>query len=961
MTVFATRWVTCLFTVVAALLPLAVDAQSSARPVSRPSAARSALEDVITKPADEAVFRAYLQTLPRVRLPGGVMRYVVESDLLLTEDEVRSLLARNLARTRALKSGLRPELIVNEMNGRPDFWVTIADRQLTYAIDRSTFSPSEFAIVEEAMTKATSDWVDACPECQLTFTHRADFDDRPDLGGVTFVVRQVDARGTFIAAAFFPSSPLASRYVNIDPSYFATDFDRTGVLRHELGHVIGYRHEHTRGVKGCYYEDDHWFPLTQYDPQSVMHYLCGGAGSILLQLTPLDFAGHRQQYTIDPGTASPLAPTTLRPSSDVMITLRFEGADVSKNMFAALGVLAEQGQLLTKEVTAREGDNPCALVRAALSLPRKIGCKDELVTRLWSLMNGGMKPGAILAGKSVVVPANVDLSTYQFGKTFDPGSENDRKRQAQLTANWGPWIVKETSSNAAITRVVLDGYLLRTWLQSERGVPTTLGALDKLRSENFYVETSGWSTPQKQKLHAGAFGDYLVSCKSTAPPPMADYAQLVSAKKVASCEKTCTKCAEVMLIDTQVAQHPKLARALRFNLPPADTASCNAVLWQESFHGTHLAGIVAAMETPTGMVGLSPSSHLRPFVLPNGNVDGVIADYVNQWTINGTDGTGSKIFLFASEFVIKGDIKTSQYSKPDHRFSESRSSKVIRDASDILLVVAAGQADELGEERQTLYPTSKIYPMNLGDLSNVIVVTACDDCDKSPTALMASANVGTPVNDKQSLVHVVAPGGSPIPGLVNGNAADIALAQGTSQAAAFTAGTAAAAANCFPSDFPTAAKLKRRLLVTSRPALTESDNSSVNAGVLDYELATRDPKQDWYRPNGRSDYESVKAGWWCSKELEYKQSWGDSAKIVTSRIRRIYKMLDKDGVATWFLYADDLRNRPYGLVKIGPVQLLGDSKLIKLTGTAERVVGTDNITDVLLADREILVGACSGG
>lgn len=961
MNALATRGVTCLFAIATALLPLAADAQSSARPTTRPSAARSALEDVIAKPADEAVFRGYLQTLPRVSLPGGVTRYVIESDLLFTEDEVRSLLARNLARTRALKSGLRPELIVNEVNGRPDFWLTVADRQLTYAIDRSTFSPSEFAVVEEAMMRATGDWVDACPECQLTFTHRADSDDRPDLASVTFVVRQVDARGSFIAAAFFPSSPVANRYVNIDPSFFTTDFDRAGVLRHELGHVIGYRHEHTRGVKGCYYEDAHWLPLTQYDPQSVMHYLCGNAGSIRLQLTPLDVVGHRQQYAVEPAPVPLPASTTLRPPSDVMITLRFEGADVSKNMFAALGVLAERGQLLTKEVIAREGDNPCALVRAALSLPRKIGCTDELVTRLWSAMNGGMKPGAIPAGKSVVVPAEVDLSTYQFGKTFDPGSESDRKRQGQLTANWGPWIVKQMQSNAAITRVVLEGYTLRTQLPSERDVPATLGALDKLRSENFYVETSGWSAPQKQKLHANAWGDYLVSCKITTPPPKADYAQLVSARKVAACEKTCTKCAEVMLVDTQVAQHPKLARALNLAQPPADAPSCNAVLWQESFHGTHLAGIVAATESPTGMVGLSPSSHLRPFVLPNGNVDGVVADYINQWTINSTDGTGSKIFLFASEFMVKGDIKTSQYSHPDHRFAESRSSKLIRDASDILLVVAAGQADEPGEERQTLYPTSKIYPMNLGDLANVIVVTACEDCDKSPTVLMASANVGTPVNDKQSLVHVVAPGGRPIPGLVNGNAADIALALGTSQAAAFAAGTAAAAANCFPGDFPTASKLKRRILVTSRPTLTEFDNSSVNSGVLDYELATRDPKQDWYRPNGTSNYESVKAGWWCSKELEYKQSWGEPAKIGTSRIRRVYKGPDNNGAATWFLYADDLRNRPMGLIKIGPVQILGDSKLIKLTGAPERVVGTDTIADILLADREIAVGACSGG
>ena len=63
---------------------------------------------------------------------------------------------------------------------------------------------------------------------------------------LVFTVRHVDAGGQFIAAAFFPTYPPLRRRVLIDPSYFADDlsFDRVGVLRHELGHVLGFRHEH---------------------------------------------------------------------------------------------------------------------------------------------------------------------------------------------------------------------------------------------------------------------------------------------------------------------------------------------------------------------------------------------------------------------------------------------------------------------------------------------------------------------------------------------------------------------------------------------------------------------------------------------------------------------------------------------------------------------------------------------
>lgn len=45
-----------------------------------------------------------------------------------------------------------------------------------------------------------------------------------------------------------------------------------GILRHELGHTLSYRHEHTRPEAGKCFEDADWKPLTSYDGFSVMHY-----------------------------------------------------------------------------------------------------------------------------------------------------------------------------------------------------------------------------------------------------------------------------------------------------------------------------------------------------------------------------------------------------------------------------------------------------------------------------------------------------------------------------------------------------------------------------------------------------------------------------------------------------------------------------------------------------------------
>jgi len=71
------------------------------------------------------------------------------------------------------------------------------------------------------------------------------------------------------------------------------------VLRHELGHVIGFRHEHIRSGAPpvCPHEDTTGtINLTDYDPRSVMHYFCGGVGSRTLEITDIDRTGSQQVY-----------------------------------------------------------------------------------------------------------------------------------------------------------------------------------------------------------------------------------------------------------------------------------------------------------------------------------------------------------------------------------------------------------------------------------------------------------------------------------------------------------------------------------------------------------------------------------------------------------------------------------------------------------------------------------------
>ena len=88
----------------------------------------------------------------------------------------------------------------------------------------------------------------------------------------------------YLARAFFPSTSEASRNVLVDDSVFTSgSWTPANILGHELGHTLGFRHEHTRPEAGTCFEDNNWRPLTPYDSASIMHYPQCNGGSTNLQ------------------------------------------------------------------------------------------------------------------------------------------------------------------------------------------------------------------------------------------------------------------------------------------------------------------------------------------------------------------------------------------------------------------------------------------------------------------------------------------------------------------------------------------------------------------------------------------------------------------------------------------------------------------------------------------------------
>lgn len=187
------------------------------------------------------------------------------------------------------------ESIVHVANGQWARWSPSQALNLTYCISNAKkgggFSASEYNAVVSAMNTAASAWEGAG---RINFVHVSSLDGNcNNRSNVVFNVKRV-CSGQYLASAFFPNYSRKQRELKVDCTSFSniSPWTLAGVLRHELGHTIGLRHEHTRPEAGTCFEDNSWAALTAYDSASVMHYpQCNGTQKGDLVLTNLDRQG----------------------------------------------------------------------------------------------------------------------------------------------------------------------------------------------------------------------------------------------------------------------------------------------------------------------------------------------------------------------------------------------------------------------------------------------------------------------------------------------------------------------------------------------------------------------------------------------------------------------------------------------------------------------------------------------
>jgi hypothetical protein len=187
-------------------------------------------------------------------------------------------------------------LAVMTSGGSDVKWDATKALNITYCISKTGFGGNYNAVVS-AMNTAAGAWEGSA---KVNFVHMSGEDANCGATNknVLFDVRPVNVNGQYLARAFFPNQSRSSRNVLIDNSAFTSQgISLDGILRHELGHTLGFRHEHTRPEAGACFEDNNWRGLTPYDSGSVMHYpQCNGTNSWALNLTSQDKTGAAALY-----------------------------------------------------------------------------------------------------------------------------------------------------------------------------------------------------------------------------------------------------------------------------------------------------------------------------------------------------------------------------------------------------------------------------------------------------------------------------------------------------------------------------------------------------------------------------------------------------------------------------------------------------------------------------------------
>ncbi len=388
----------------------------------------------------------------------------------------------------------------------------------------------------------------------------------------------------------------------------------------------------------------------------------------------------------------------------------------------------------------------------------------------------------------------------------------------------------------------------------------------------------------------------------------------LNSSSISECIDRCITgdCPEVVLIDEPVFHHPDIIEALGLSQSGSGVAesgngNCKKVSDDEleglsdeklrSFHGTHLAGIIASANNEVGFVGMSPKARISSYDIAEAPVD-KIHQIIQEFVYPYASGLKQPfpIFVYASrmggyldDYLEDNGLLTGKEYRETHNMARA----IIADVTDQFWVVALGEH----RETDTDFPSSTVIesltpmaPQNLAEEQNVLLVGGCTNCSTDCTNCSTSPIELYPdvFTAEKNYVHVVAPAENIVSLLDESSHGSLS---GTSQATAFVGGLSAAMLTCHREKYQVPSQLKEMILVTSKPFKKSPDQEYVATGVIDPLLALKDPKYVWLKKD--SSYEPVLVSRWCIRDINYSSVSANSVLpseqiVITKDLRRIF-------------------------------------------------------------------------
>ena len=416
-------------------------------------------------------------------------------------------------------------------------------------------------------------------------------------------------------------------------------------------------------------------------------------------------------------------------------------------------------------------------------------------------------------------------------------------------------------------------------------------------------------------------------------------------------------CPDVFLFDKPVRPHHNLGFETIGHVSTSPTQQNMAKErivspYNEDEHGTALAGIISARRVDTGVIGVNPTAHI--FSLD--------WDYYRLNKDSRSDLTKTlgeriarnpkhlPIMVFATDWEANSGPSFSPCSE---RQKQDVLANFLVHTTTPLIIAAAGQVDKgMGMDIDRSYP---LAPENMGDCENVIVVTACLDCNSTTPKIPSSANYST-----TGIVQIAAYGDSVLT-TGSGDRLTVVLG-GTSPAAAFVAGVASAMVSRWPNTYKDHASLvKFRLQVSSTPNLRGVEALKVSAGILNASLAFEDPERDYLSTVGEKNKAKQVQGW-CVDQIEMSKDDGTPSDLIG--VSDIYRVYCAEGDRCTIYHADTLQRLAGVVLRSGPGKLvghvfaLGTGQLENTTHREEQVLfkadgrlfTSMNFTDLMLHD-----------